>query len=514
MPKKTPPLLRLHETSHPLLYEVNVRVLLNTLSRRLGKSVTLGTIPDELLDEWRDLGFDAVWLMGVWKTGGLARSIAQNHQGLREEYTRALPDWNEMDVEGSPYSVQAYAVHPTLGTGKDLAALRKRLASRGLGLILDVVCNHTARDCDWVRSHPEYYIQGRTREEVGMPDYYFKVDTVRGERVLAFGRDPTFPGWTDTAQLNIMSAPAREAIIGELQRIAGMCDGVRCDMAMLLLSDIFRRTWGERAATAGEQASLPEFWKAAVDAVKKDFPRFVFLAEAYWNREWDLQQLGIDYTYDKVLYDRLLKEGAYSSRGHLKAEMDFQRRCVRFLENHDEPRLAHLVKSEAWKFAAATVVATVPGMMLIQEGQMEGRETRVPVQLVRRPDETVSERTRSFFERLFWIITHPVFRKGEWSLSTIRPAWHDNQTWQNFIVSWWHEAGIGDRLVVVNYAPLSGQCYVDIPPERLNVPALEFRDLLGDAVFVREKAGLAVKGMYFDLPPYGIHIFEVRSARK
>jgi hypothetical protein len=67
--------------------------------------------------------------------------------------------------------------------------------------------------------------------------------------------------------------------------------------------------------------------------------------------------------------------------------------------------------------------------------------------------------------------------------------------------------------VVVNYAPHSGQCYVELPAQHLPGVTVEFRDQLGDATYVRDSAGLATKGMYFDLPAYGFHIFEVLKVR-
>src|SRR6516162_7216465 len=69
-------------------------------------------------------------------------------------------------------------------------------------------------------------------------------DTDRGPKIFAYGRDPNFPGWPDTLQLNYANPELQAARIDELVAIGGKCDGVRCDMAMLLLPEIFRRAWG------------------------------------------------------------------------------------------------------------------------------------------------------------------------------------------------------------------------------------------------------------------------------
>jgi hypothetical protein len=504
----------LRKTGHPVLYEVNARVLVNEMSIREGKPITLATIPDSVLDEWAEHAFDAVWMMGVWTTGAIGREIARVFPGLPEEYKRALPDLTDDDIVGSPYSVKAYRVSPDLGGNAGLRTLRQRLAKRGIGLILDFVCNHTARDHQWVNAHPEYYVRGEANEHIERPEFFFRTKTRQGEKVLAFGRDPTFPGWTDTAQLNHASGETRKAVINELLTVAKLCDGVRCDMAMLMLSSVFSRTWGDRALLEIDDVASGEFWKVAIDAAREVFPDFVFIAEAYWNREWDLQQLGFDYTYDKILYDRLLREGAGSVRDHLKADVNYQKHCLRFLENHDEPRAARMLPSEPWQFAAATIAATVPGMMMIHDGQLEGRTIRLPVQLRRRSEEPASLVSRAFYAQLLSVVHDPVIRHGEWRLLDVRPSWHDNHTWQNYLIFWWDHPDDGTRLVVVNYAPHSGQCYVDLPMDKVKGQSVEFKDMLGSAVYVRDTAGLTSRGMYFDLPAYGIHVFEVSEARK
>ena len=514
MAKKQTDGSRIRETSRPLLYEINARVLLHELSREAGKTVTLGTIPDAVLDEWASWGLDAVWLMGVWTCGPLGIAIAREHAALRESYRSILPDLDESDIVGSPYAVQAYEVAPSLGGDPALKKLRTRMAGKGLALVLDYIPNHTARDHAWVRTHPEYYIGGKEGEEKERPDHFFRAATERGERTIAYGRDPGYAGWTDTAQLNPCHPEGRKAMIETVTHIAGMCDGVRCDMAMLLLKSVFDRTWGDRSLPAGLLPAEGEFWAEAIKNVRTLVPHFLFIAEAYWNLEWELQQLGFDYTYDKTLYDRLLHEGAGAVRDHLRAEMEYQRRSLRFLENHDEQRAARAFASEPWQYAAATVVATIPGMVMFHDGQFDGRLVKLPVQLGRRPPEKLLARTRAFYERLLRIVGTPVIRTGSWRLLVSRAAWHENHTWQNFLAFWWHQNGGSSRLVVVNYAPLSGQCYVDLPLDLVEGTPVEFRDLMGEAVYARDRAGLASKGMYFDLPPYGLHIFEVSSGRK
>ncbi len=495
---------------HPLLYEVNARVLVTSLSRSSGSPVSLATLPENVLDEWKALGFDAVWMMGAWETGPIGQAIARSHAGLREDYTKALPDVMDNDIVGSPYAVQAYETARALGGREAMLELRRRLRERGIALVLDFVCNHTARDHAWVAEHPDYYVQGGPGAAQGHPEKYFFAETSQGTRSIAFGRDPYFPGWTDTAQLDYRNPSTRRAMREELLRIAGMCDGVRCDMAMLVLNDVFAKTW-PGSANQGEHS---EFWIEAIGKVRDVYPAFVFIAEAYWNREWELQQLGFDFTYDKTLYDRLLREGAGSVRDHLKAEMEYQRHCLRFIENHDEVAAAAAMPSESWQMAAAVVAGTIPGMFLIHDGQMEGNPTKLPVQLVRRADWAPNPRTLAFYKSLLQTLRTQVFRSGSWLQLFPRAAWGENHSWTNFIASWWHDDASGDRLVVVNYAPLSSQCYIDLPVDLLAGQTIEFRDVMGHAVYIRDRAGVEAKGMFFDLQPYSFHVFSVLSKNR
>jgi hypothetical protein len=81
-------------------------------------------------------------------------------------------------------------------------------------------------------------------------------------------------------------------------------------MAMLILPDVFERTWGRKAL---------EFWPIVTKAVREHVPDFCFMAEVYWDMEWTLQQQGFDYAYDKRLYDRLREGNVPSIRGHFHA---------------------------------------------------------------------------------------------------------------------------------------------------------------------------------------------------
>ncbi len=281
---------------YPSLYQLNTRVWLRRLSRERGKRTTLAEIDDATIDGFARQGFDWIWLLSVWRTGPTGRAISRSRPEWRAEFSAVLPDLEEDDICGSGFAITAYTVSDEIGGDAALAQFRERLARRDIKLMLDFVPNHTAPDHPWVKSNPDYYAQGSEEQIGSAPQNYLRVETDRGPRILAHGRDPNYPGWPDTLQLNYANPQLQKSQIDELTAIAGKCDGVRCDMAMLVLPEVFQRTW----------SVAPEpFWPKATAAVRRAHPAFTFLAEVYWDLEWTLQQQGFDYCYDKILYDRL-----------------------------------------------------------------------------------------------------------------------------------------------------------------------------------------------------------------
>jgi hypothetical protein len=318
------------------------------------------------------------------------------------------------------------------------------------------------------------------------------------ERVIAHGRDPYFPGWTDTLQLNYGNPATQAAMTDELRRIAGQCDGVRCDMAMLVLPDIFESTWGLRAEP---------FWPRATGSVRERFPDFLFMAEVYWDREWTMLQQGFDYAYDKRLYDRLRAGEARAVRGHLQAGLDYQSRLARFLENHDEPRAAATLPAGMHE-AAALVTYLTPGLRFFHQGQFEGRRKRISPHLVRGPAEPVNETLRGFYNELLTVLRRPVVRDGDWRLLDCIAAWDGNWT-HDCIIAWcWQGRGSERVLAAVNYSDHRSQGYVRLPWSDL-AGSVRFADLMSPASYDRDGADLAARGLYLDLPPWGRHVFEV-----
>jgi glycosidase len=486
---------------NPVIYEINTWVWLDDLSRQYGRPVTLAAVPEEVWEEIASLGMDAVWLMGVWERSPRGARIARASQSLRRQYELALPDFSYDDVVGSPYSVHRYEVDARLGGGAGLRVARERLAAKGIGLILDFVPNHVATDHPWVSDHPEYFVQGNGQDLVAAPDGFF----VSGGKIIACGRDPFFPPWTDTAQHNAFHPDLREAAAETVLKIAGRCDGVRCDMAMLVTCDIFERTWKSRAGARPDG----EYWEQIIEPVRATYPQFLFIAEAYWDLEWELQQQGFDYCYDKRLYDRLVHGDGESLRLHLTAGRDYQKKLVRFLENHDEPRAASILGPERTR-AAAVTASTLPGAKLFHEGQFDGRKTKLPVQLGRRAPEPKDGELRSFYERLLSMVRSDSLREGEWNLCETS-GWPDNASHRNLVAWCWRRQGQG-VLVVVNHSDRAAQGRVTMPWDELKGRAWMLEDLLNDDEYERDGDEIVDPGLFVDLKPFGYHAFRFSPA--
>ncbi|MGA3155255.1 MAG: alpha-amylase family glycosyl hydrolase [Streptosporangiaceae bacterium] len=485
----------------PVIYEVNTAVWLDELSRAAGRRVTLADVTAADWDAVTPAGVDAVWLMGVWERSTAGLALATENAELQGSFRYALPDLRPEDVIGSPYCVRRYVVDAAFGGPEALAAARAALAARGARLILDYVPNHVAPDHPWVRGNPELFVRGDEHDIEADPAGWL----VAAGQVLAHGRDPYFPPWPDVVQLNAFAPAVRAATAQTLADIAGQCDGIRCDMAMLMINRIFAGTWGSRAGPEPAE----EFWPAVIGQLRTQHPETVLVAEAYWDLEWELQQQGFDFCYDKRLYDRIVGEDAPAVRDHLRAGLNYQSRLLRFLENHDEPRIAARMPADAER-AAAVTIATLPGATLWYEGQFEGRRVRPPVFLSRRPGEPPDIGLADWYRRLLAAVAAHRVRAGAWRLLEVG-GWPDNQSCRNLLAWSWSGDRSSDRhVVVVNLSaePTQGRIPLDWTDLRGRTWCLT--DLLQGNMFNRDGGELADPGLFVALESWQFHLLALR----
>lgn len=426
---------------NPHILEINAQVWLNKFSRELNKKITLADIPQSYLEEIKYFGFDALWLMGVWQQSPKSAEIARNHPDILDYLAKVKPDFDPKDIGSSLYAIYDYKVNPNFGGEVALLSLKKRLNDLGIKLVLDFAGNHMSCDTPYLKTNPEYFISKPNikPEEKGL---FFKGPN---GHYFAHGRDPHFYSWSDTAQLNLFNPKTRDFLFNTLKHLSTLCDGLRCDMVMLMLNKVFAKTW---EMYLKRQRPLAEFWPQAIKEIKEQNSYFTFLAEVYWGLDWEVQELGFDYTYDKTLYDRLLFSNAQDIQGHLNAEHLYQRRSLRFIANHDEepPIIAFGGKKSK---AAAVACYTVNGARLFTLSQIYGATVRYPIQYI--PKEERNSKVVDFYERFLRIINHPCFHGGQWSLKPLEAVNKEDQSYKNVLAwLWWQSTCC--KMVFINYS--------------------------------------------------------------
>jgi len=433
------------------LYELNCAVYLNTLGESQGKRIYLHEVPESEFLRLRDMGVNSVWLMGAWERSPAATRIINEDSTFISSLNESLGEIRQDDIIGSAYSVRSYNVDSRFGGNQALKIFRDRLKSYGIGLILDFVPNHASPDNIWLQHNSDYFISGTLDDLESNPDYFIECNGV----VYAKGRDPTLPAWSDVVQLNAFSSSYRSASLQTLLDIAELCDGVRCDMSMLMINEIFANTWGDQAGERPEN----EYWVELIQGIRERFPDFSFIAEAYWDTESLLLEQGFDYCYDKVLYDRLRQGVGNTVAAHLKGTVDYRAHLLTFIENHDEARAATIFEEDK-EIAAAAVTYTLPGIGLIHDGQIEGFKFRPPVHISRSPVEPINDTLRLDYERLFGVI-------NSWDMDAESMRIID--CGESDILAWQYATNV----VIINYSGIHvvSSVLIDFQP-------VEFKDMV------------------------------------
>jgi glycosidase len=381
-------------------------------------------------------------------------------------------------------------------------ALRGKLHARGMRLMVDFVPNHTGPDHVWIASHPEYFLQGHEEDFHRDPAAFLLIEPEGASPLyIARGRDPYFAPWADTAQLDYFNPATRAAMIGVLKEIGRHADGVRCDMSMLVLNEIFARTWG--ALLRGRRSPQGEFWTDATAALPSDF---LWMAEVYWGMEGALQALGFQYTYDKVLYDRL-KGDAAGVRAHLSADIAWQNRMARFLENHDEERSVTAYGRERMP-ALIVLIATLPGLRFYHQGQFEGLSMHLPMPLNAAKPEAPDRTLAAQYAKVLHLTDDPVFHEGEWKSIDVAA---DSDTSNASLLAWRWKSASDYRLVIVNLGGGIAQGRVRIAHDVPGGADLELTDALDGLIYERSRADLDAHGLYVRLAPHRAHLFIVKA---
>lgn len=486
------------------LYEINTRTFC------LENNCTLETLPDSFFKTPEFLAANFVWFMGIWKPSPSSVTICKSHDGLLFEFRKALPSLQEIDIIGSPYAIYEYTPNPlVLKSWAGLKRLKSRLNRLGKKLILDFVPNHMAVDTPYLNQYPELFLYKADHEIVCRNSF---LNPANG-KIYYHGRDPYFDGWTDTVQWDFSKPEVLELHKQILLQISEYCDGLRCDMAMLPQPDVFEKTHGRKA--------LP-YWQPLIQFIREQRNDFTFIAEVYWGREYELQQLGFDYTYDKTLYDRLKQNDFHSLKLHLQAEENFQNKSLRFIENHDEERAYHTFGNASLSYFS--LLCFLSGGILYYEGQSEGRKIKLPVQLGRVPTETTPKEIKEFYDRALEQITKREIQKEIFELKFFGYEFIESPVITKGIYYFKKAKLLSGKVKVLNIEFLilnfsdyiiSGWLRFDelinkfiqgVMPDKI-----QLKDIVSNAIYEKEKSEILEKGIYVKLSPKQAHWFVMDS---
>lgn len=285
-------------------------------------------IPD--LPRIHALGCDIVWLLPIHPLG------EKNRKG---------------DL-GSPYANRDYrGINPEYGTMDDFRALVDAVHAEGMRCMIDVVYHHTSPDSVLWEQHPEWF--------------YHKPDGRPGNHV---------GDWSDVIDLDFDQPDLWDYLIETLVGWARIVDGFRCDVASL---------------------EPVGFWVRAQQAVAEVNPDCIWLAETV-HRSFgaEMRRRGLTYMSDTEAYRAFDIEYSYdiwetferwlagdAALSHLLDLLDFQDAVypegfnkLRYLENHDQPRIASRVDDDASLRALTALAYFLKGTTLVYAGQEVGAD--------------------------------------------------------------------------------------------------------------------------------------------
>ena len=189
-------------------------------------------------------------------------------------------------------------------------------------------------------------------------------------------------------------------------------------------------------------------------------------------------------------------------RAHLGADLPYQQRMARFVENHDEPRAVTALGPRL--FPALVAIATLPGVPFLHEGQLEGRRVHVPVTLRRRPDEPASRELLDLHDRVLRHVATTRMREGDWRLCDVE-GWPDNASCAS-LVAWCWSSARGRHAIAVNLSDAIADGRIRLPWSDLRGRTFTFEDALRGERYARSGDELDATGLYVRLPPRGAHV--------
>ncbi|KAG9395591.1 Alpha amylase, catalytic domain [Carpediemonas membranifera] len=493
--------------SFPHIFELSARPWLYQLGLKYHKHMMLEDVPDSEIKYYADRGITHIYLLGVWSIGAYGLNHDRTDAGLLADYKNILPDFTTADIIGSPFAVTKYTINPQIGTTSDLKNFRDRLNSFGMKLILDFVPNHSAIDAPTATSNIDLYVHNTPSQSAPFDR------SIMTENGVYYGKDKYGYVWTDTAQFNYFNADTVKARTADLFAVAALADGIRCDMAMLAVNEIFSGIWGSTVSTRGYTQPSTEFWQTAIAAIKSRYPDTIFMAEQYWGMGDKLLSLGFDYVYDKEgLYDTLsgLSGGDESSyiwdiKNYVKNTLasGFLDHGAHFIANHDQDRAVYHWGVDWRADLAGMVTFTVPGLRFHWMGQWEGHRNKLDIHLRRQKTEAADEVCVSFYDMLLPILRdHKVFHAKDARIEYVEGS--DNDAWK--ILALRMEHGSEGVLVAINLSKESASASIPLPHVS-GAGNVTVKELVSGTAYSRDADTLRNQGLFVEVSSNYLQVF-------
>ncbi len=390
-----------------VLIAKNIHVWLDQLSKKYKKEIkTLDKIPIEELLLLRKWNINSLWLIGVWE---------RSHASKRIKHIMG-----NIDAVASAYSLYDYEIAHDLGGEEAYKVFNQNAKSVGIRLASDMVPNHTGIYSKWIIEHPDYFIQldyspfpsynytgvnlsEHPDVEIRIEDQYWQMkdaavvfqrkDLKTGEvKYIYHGNDGTNMPWNDTAQLDMLKAEVREAVIQKIFDVARRFSVIRFDAAMTLAKKHFSRLWYPEPGKGGDIPSRAdfaltneefdklfpkEFWREVVDRINEEMPETLLLAEAFWLMEgYFVRTLGMHRVYNSAFMHMMMKEENSKYRELITNTLEFEpeilKRYVNFMSNPDEETAINQFGTDDKYFGVLVMMCTLPGLPMLAHGQIEG----------------------------------------------------------------------------------------------------------------------------------------------
>jgi len=437
-----------------ILMAKNIYVWLDQLSKKYQREIkTLDQIPIEELEQLRRWNINGLWLIGVWERSSSSKRIKHL--------------MGNIDAVASAYSLYDYQIANDLGGEYAYKVFNERAKQHGIRLASDMVPNHTGIYSKWTIQHPDYFVQldfppfpnyrftGENLSEhpdyeIRIEDQYYEMkdaavvferkDMRNGEtKYIYHGNDGTNMPWNDTAQLNLMKAEVREALIQKIFEVARKFSVIRFDAAMTLAKKHYSRLWFPEPGKGGDIPSRSdyaltrrefddlfpkEFWREVVDRINEEMPDTLLLAEAFWLMEgYFVRTLGMHRVYNSAFMNMMMNEENSKYRKLITNTLEFEpeilKRYVNFMSNPDEETAIDQFGSGDKYFGVLILMNTLPGLPMFAHGQIEGYTEKYGMEYQRAYyDETPEQWLVEKHEREVF----PVLRK-RYVFSEVKKYW-------------------------------------------------------------------------------------------